>query len=331
MTRRPRSSPSTPAARRSTWLCSARTARVLGAARVTNTDHDGTGGEQHLLRMLERRRRGLRRRGTRSRANSPSPTSASSASPAPTCPRTTGGSADGSRRRHVTPEDVVRNDTFAVLRAGTERPWGVGVVCGYGTNCCGVAPDGRTYPVPRDRRDLGRLGRWDATSARAALWNAMRAEDGRGRADRAGGARARALRVRAPPPAPRGDLLRPDRRGRARPAAAGGLRRRDRGRPGRAAHRRPPGRRGRGAWREPTIRRLRLDKLDVDVVLGGGIFRNERRGVLRRASREGVRDGRPGGAAPRAARARPSWAPRCSALDAARSSPRRAGRGRAPP
>ena len=38
---------------------------------------------------------------------------------------------------------LVRNDTFAVLRAGTERGWGIGVVCGAGMNCCGVAPDGR--------------------------------------------------------------------------------------------------------------------------------------------------------------------------------------------
>ena len=41
-------------------------------------------------------------------------------------------------------ELVLRNDTFAVLRAGTERSWGVGVVCGTGMNCSGVAPNGRT-------------------------------------------------------------------------------------------------------------------------------------------------------------------------------------------
>jgi len=39
---------------------------------------------------------------------------------------------------------VLRNDTFAVLRAGTARGWGIGVVCGAGMNCCGVAPGGRT-------------------------------------------------------------------------------------------------------------------------------------------------------------------------------------------
>lgn len=38
---------------------------------------------------------------------------------------------------------TVHNDTFAVLRAGTEQGWGVAVVCGAGINCVGVTPDGR--------------------------------------------------------------------------------------------------------------------------------------------------------------------------------------------
>ena len=42
----------------------------------------------------------------------------------------------------------MRNDTFAVLRAGTDRHWGVGVVCGFGTNCSAVAPDGRVTRFP---------------------------------------------------------------------------------------------------------------------------------------------------------------------------------------
>ena len=51
-------------------------------------------------------------------------------------------------RYRWTEERTLRNDTFAVLRAGTERTWGVGVVCGYGTNCCAVSPDGRTFRLP---------------------------------------------------------------------------------------------------------------------------------------------------------------------------------------
>ena len=76
--------------------------------------------------------------------------------------------------------EVVRNDTFAVLRAGTDRPWGVGVVCGYGTNCSAVAPDGRITRFPA----IGLIsGDWGGGSELGALaaWHAVRSEDGRGR------------------------------------------------------------------------------------------------------------------------------------------------------
>ena len=88
----------------------------------------------------------------------------------------------------------VVNDTFAVLRAGLDDAgelgdshsdmqydvhWGIGIVCGAGMNCVGVAPDGRTTrfpalgPVSGDWGGGGDLGR-------EALWWAVRAEDGRG-------------------------------------------------------------------------------------------------------------------------------------------------------
>src|SRR5207247_702389 len=51
----------------------------------------------------------------------------------------------------------VANDTFAVLRAGTERGWGVAVVCGAGINCLGLGPDGRQVRFPA----LGQItGAW---------------------------------------------------------------------------------------------------------------------------------------------------------------------------
>jgi N-acetylglucosamine kinase-like BadF-type ATPase len=73
----------------------------------------------------------------------------------------------------------VGNDTFAVLRAGTERGWGVAVVCGAGINCVGVAPDGRHARFPA----LGSLsGDWGGgyDVGIAALAAAARSEDGRG-------------------------------------------------------------------------------------------------------------------------------------------------------
>jgi N-acetylglucosamine kinase-like BadF-type ATPase len=73
----------------------------------------------------------------------------------------------------------VANDTYAVLWAGTEHGWGVGVVCGAGINCVAVAPDGRLVRFPA----LGEItGDWGGGSdvGMAALWAAARSEDGRG-------------------------------------------------------------------------------------------------------------------------------------------------------
>ncbi|MBV7248241.1 BadF/BadG/BcrA/BcrD ATPase family protein [Streptomyces sp. MW-W600-10] len=73
----------------------------------------------------------------------------------------------------------VRNDTFAILRAGVDEPRGVAVVCGAGINCVGMTPDGRTARFPA----IGRIsGDWGGGSglAEEALWFAARAEDGRG-------------------------------------------------------------------------------------------------------------------------------------------------------
>ncbi len=73
----------------------------------------------------------------------------------------------------------VGNDTLAVLRAGTERGWGVAVVCGAGINCVGVAPDGQQLRFPA----LGSItGDWGGgyDVGLEALSAAARSEDGRG-------------------------------------------------------------------------------------------------------------------------------------------------------
>ncbi|MEU1037189.1 N-acetylglucosamine kinase [Streptomyces sp. NPDC005551] len=73
----------------------------------------------------------------------------------------------------------VRNDTFAILRAGIAEPRGVAVVCGAGINCVGMRPDGRTARFPAIGRISGDWGGgWGL--AEEALWHAARAEDGRG-------------------------------------------------------------------------------------------------------------------------------------------------------
>ena len=74
---------------------------------------------------------------------------------------------------------AVANDTYAVLRTGTDRGWGVAVVCGAGVNCVGVAPDGREARFLA----LGAIsGDWGGGEdlGLAGLSAAARSADGRG-------------------------------------------------------------------------------------------------------------------------------------------------------
>jgi N-acetylglucosamine kinase-like BadF-type ATPase len=82
-------------------------------------------------------------------------------------------------KRKLAKKVSVGNDTFAVLRAGTERGWGVAIVCGSGINCLGVAPDGRHTRFPA----LGAIsGDWGGgyDVGLAGVYAAARSEDGRG-------------------------------------------------------------------------------------------------------------------------------------------------------
>lgn len=82
-------------------------------------------------------------------------------------------------RRGWVGEAIVDNDTFALLRAGSDAEDAVAVVCGSGINCVGRAAGGRIARYP----SLGwETGDWGGSEAlgRAALFEAARAEDGRG-------------------------------------------------------------------------------------------------------------------------------------------------------
>jgi N-acetylglucosamine kinase-like BadF-type ATPase len=76
-------------------------------------------------------------------------------------------------------KSVVDNDTLALLRAGTEAPDAVAVVCGSGINCIGRAADGRMVRFPALGTITGDWGGGDELGPQA-LWHATRAEDGRG-------------------------------------------------------------------------------------------------------------------------------------------------------
>jgi N-acetylglucosamine kinase-like BadF-type ATPase len=76
-------------------------------------------------------------------------------------------------------QSLLHNDVFAVRRAGSDRTWGIGVVVGAGMNCVGVAPDGREVRFPA----VGELsGDWGGGQdiGTAAVGAALRGEDGRG-------------------------------------------------------------------------------------------------------------------------------------------------------
>jgi N-acetylglucosamine kinase-like BadF-type ATPase len=178
----------------------------------------------------------------------------------------------GLRDRAWAPEHFLRNDTFAVLRAGTERNYGVGVVCGFGTNCSGVSPSGRIYRLPA----IGPVsGDWGGASqlGEEALFHAIRAGDGRGRRTSLqrsvpahfGMRSARKVTEALYTGALDGDRLAELAPSVFRDAAAGDAVAQDI--VGRQADEI-------ATMANAAIRKLGMRDLDLDVVLGGGVFRS---------------------------------------------------------
>jgi N-acetylglucosamine kinase-like BadF-type ATPase len=176
---------------------------------------------------------------------------------------------------------IVRNDTFAMLRAGTERGWGVAVVCGTGMNCAGVGPDGRVVRFPSFGELSGDRAHGGGWLGRSALGAAIRARDGRGH---------RTLL----------EQLVPAHFGMSRPTAvmeAVYVGRMDEGRLSelspvvfKAATRGDKVARALidavgdevVATAAAAIRRLRVASRNVEVILGGGVFRSQDEGLLTR-------------------------------------------------
>ncbi len=76
--------------------------------------------------------------------------------------------------------DHVRNDSLAVLRAGVTSGWGVGVVCGSGINCVGLAPDGSVVRFPSLGELSGDFAAGGSWLGVRSLGLALRSRDGRG-------------------------------------------------------------------------------------------------------------------------------------------------------
>jgi N-acetylglucosamine kinase-like BadF-type ATPase len=81
----------------------------------------------------------------------------------------------------VLPGTTVRvlNDTFAALRAGTSRPWGIALICGQGVNGAAVGRDGRATRFAGVGDIAGDWGGGGGVGM-AGLAAAVRGRDGRG-------------------------------------------------------------------------------------------------------------------------------------------------------
>lgn len=169
--------------------------------------------------------------------------------------------------------DLLRNDAFAVLRTGTDRGWGVAVICGAGVGAAGIAPDGRTARL----HALGEVsGDWGggASIGWAGLAAAVRSRDGRGPATELARLVPEHFHRRSPAAvtaALYGQRIPKDRVRELSPvvfaAAAGG----DlvaRGIVDRMADEVV-------AMAGAMLGRLGLRRLDPEVVLGGGVFRTD--------------------------------------------------------
>jgi N-acetylglucosamine kinase-like BadF-type ATPase len=181
---------------------------------------------------------------------------------------------------------VVDNDTVALLRTGTDRGWGIAVVCGAGINCLGRASDGREVRF----LSLGEIsGDWGGGGdvGLAALAAAARGADGRGPRTiletvvpahfGLGGPLdvSRALHLRELPEERLGELARLVLDVYDEDAVAAGIVQRLADEV--------------IAFAAAALRRLELTAADPDVVLGGRVLRSVSAGVVETIA-EGVRD-----------------------------------------
>lgn len=190
------------------------------------------------------------------------------------------------RAQAYTEEIVLRNDTFAVLRAGTDRAWGVGVVCGTGLNCSAVSPDGRIvrYGALGDLSGDGGGGGWLGMQALRA---AIRGRDRRGPRTTLERDVPRSFGLRSP--AALVEALHMNRLAHNRLADLAPVVFMASGRGDAAAQAIVDGLADEIVGMVVSaVRRLRMTRLDPDVVLGGGVARSRHPRLLERIG-EGVR------------------------------------------
>jgi N-acetylglucosamine kinase-like BadF-type ATPase len=172
---------------------------------------------------------------------------------------------------HVT----VVNDTIGALRAGASRPWGVGLVCGQGINASAISPEGRQVGFPAVGDIAGDWGGGTSIGI-AALGAAVRAQDGRGPRTSFEQSVPAFFGLRRP-----ADVTRALYEGRFGPEtpACGRLAPLvfEEAASGDAVARGIVERLATelATMANALIRRLRMTRLDVEVVLAGGVFRTD--------------------------------------------------------
>jgi N-acetylglucosamine kinase-like BadF-type ATPase len=177
----------------------------------------------------------------------------------------------GIERLALTHAVAILNDTFGALRAGTKRPWGVVLVCGRGINAAAIAPDGRNARFDA----IGTLsGDWGGGMGlgEAALAAAVRAADGRGPATILERVVPERFGFRSPPPLTRAlyaERVQHERLVELAPVVF------EAAEAGDAVARAIVDRLADElvAMAGALLRRLRMQRLDPEVVLAGGVFR----------------------------------------------------------
>jgi N-acetylglucosamine kinase-like BadF-type ATPase len=178
--------------------------------------------------------------------------------------------------------DLISNDAYGALRAGTDRGWGVVVICGQGVNAAGIAPDGRTVRLDA----LGQIsGDWGGGTdvGWEGLAGAVRARDGRGPRTRLERDVPAVFGLKTPAAVTAAmytGRIAETRIGEVAPvvfAAAGAGDAVARGIVDRLADELV-------VMAGAMIRRLHLTRLDPEVVLAGGVFRTSDGGFVERIS-----------------------------------------------
>jgi N-acetylglucosamine kinase-like BadF-type ATPase len=189
--------------------------------------------------------------------------------------------------RRFASRDVVLNDSYGALRAGTDRTWGVVLICGQGINAAAVSPDGRRAGFPA----VGDIaGDWGAASSvgMAGLAAAIRGRDGRGARTSLERLVPEYFDLRSPAAVTRAlytGKLRERRLAELSPVVF------DAATDGDAVARSIVDHVADElvAMARALIRRLAMSRLDPDVVLGGGVFRTKDRAFFDRIT-SGVAD-----------------------------------------